>query len=190
MLTITNKNGKVQKQVFIVGRYEITKGERAGRLIHMVRSIKQVKGQTVQHDYQVITFNDQDGRVTCDCESRGNCCHQDEVAFAGMRRYNTVKSRRVVAKPEATGQEKADELFVAVNAELARVQAETATPEEIAATQAHLLLPNDADQIAYFVQTKRRAEAIKPVPTPMVRNVSESWLLKGSRTGTFSGRVA
>lgn len=103
MLTIISKTGKVQKQVFIIARYEITKGEQTGRLIHIVRSVKQVKGQMVQNDYQVITFNDQeDARVTCQCPANGDCCHKQEVSFVEMRRCNTiapVKARRVVAKP-------------------------------------------------------------------------------------------
>lgn len=198
MLTVTNKTGKIIKQVFIVCRYEIVKGEHIGRLIHMVRSVKQVKGQTVQHDYQVITFNDQDGRTSCDCESRGDCCHKQEVEFAAMRRCDditTIEAIEAARKVEqTTGQ---SELLATVNAELAKVNAPAATAEELAATQAKLIRPNDAFQAVYFIQLDRRSAElakhdaqVKPVATPVVRKVSQDWLLGNRSAGTLSGKPA
>lgn len=187
MLTVTAKTGKIQKQVFIIRRIEVVRGEHVGRIIHVVRSVKREKGQLVEHNYQVITFGDQDGRVTCDYPASGDCCHKIEVASYDMRRCNSIAP--VKARQEAS-------LLEQVNAELAKVQAEPTTAEELAATQAKLLLPN-VDQAVYFVQHNRRAAechnrstlVIAPVPTPIVRNVSQDWLLNGNCGGTFSGRA-
>lgn len=176
MLTQATKTRKSQRELTILRRYAISKGNMAGSICNVVRSVKTVKGQQVSHDYQVWTFAD--GVMSCDCPAKTPYCrHKDLVEIEAMRRCDYVAPVKA-------------HLLATVNRELARVQAPAATQEEIADTQAHLLLPNDPDQIAYFVQTKRRAEAIEPVPTPMVRNVSQDWLLKGSRGGQFSGRVA
>lgn len=83
MLTVTNKNGKVQKEVFIIRRYEIKRGTMAGSICNVVRSIKTVKGQQVVNEYQVWTLRD--GVTTCDCPSKVPCCHMDEVSFSELR---------------------------------------------------------------------------------------------------------
>lgn len=185
MLTVTTKTGKIQKEVFITRRIEVMRGEYAGRIVHFVRSVKREKGQLVEHNYQVITFGDQDGRVTCDCPASGDCCHKIEAASYDMRRYTSISP---VKEPSMLEQ---------VNAELAKAGTELATTEELAAAQAKLLLPS-VDQAVYFIQHNRRAAeyakhqqaAIVPIKTPAVRNVSRDWLLSRNRGGQFSGRVA
>lgn len=107
MLTQVSKTGKVLKEVFVIRRYEITKGEQAGRIIHVVRSVKTVKKQIVQNDYQVITFADQDGRVTCGCDATVACCHMLEAASYDMRRCNSIApvAPRQVAQPVVKARE-------------------------------------------------------------------------------------
>lgn len=189
MLTIISKTGKIVKEVFIIRRYEIKRGTMAGSICNVVRSIKTVKGQQVVNEYQVWTLRD--GVTTCDCESRGDCCHKDEVSFAEMRRCNNIApvAPRQVAQPVVETAVKEPSLLEQVNEELARVQQPAATAEEVAATAARCPVRN-ADQVAYFLQLNRRAKALKPVPTPEPRKVSPDWLLGRRNGGTFSGKVA
>lgn len=97
MLTITNKNGKTLKEVFIIRRYEIKRGTMAGSICNVVRSVKTVKKQEVINEYQVWIYAD--GTTTCDCPASGDCCHKDETSFSEMRRCNNIAP---VRKPAVT----------------------------------------------------------------------------------------
>lgn len=122
----------------------------------------------------------------CRCPAHKPCKHM-RLINADCHKMADVRKAAEQEKAERA-QKKAAELFEQVNAELARVQAPAATTEEVAATAARCPIPN-ADQVSYFVQLNRRSNALKPVPTPTVRKVSESWLL-GHRTSALPGRVA
>jgi hypothetical protein len=191
MLTITNKKGKVLKEVFVIRRIEVTKGEHAGRIVHIVRSVKLVKGQWEQNDYQVITFNDQDGRVTCGCPASGDCCHKTESASYDMRRYNSIQPQ-VIAQPvietAATKQMwdfEHDESYQAPNEE---VSAETLALIAADTTPLNLDEPLALEQPPVWMKPE---QAIKPVPTPQPRKVSQDWLLGNRRNAaTFSGTAA
>jgi hypothetical protein len=160
MIKQATKTSKSQSELTILRRYAVSKGNMAGSICNVVRSVKTVKGEVVSHDYQVWKYAD--GVMSCDCPAKTPYCqHKDFVEIGEMRRCDSiapVKARRIAVKPKAIEQKKADELLVTVNAELARVKAPAATQEEIAATQAKSLRPNDPDQVAYFIQLNRRAD--------------------------------
>jgi hypothetical protein len=138
----------------------------------------------------------------------GHCYHVDAVKVASLPSFEEVTAQPVVNTLEqiaagiehyksviaawdaACEETTSAELIAAVNTELAKVNVETATVEEVAATQKTLLRPNDPDQIAYFLQLSRRAAVIKSVPAPQSRKVSREWLIGQRSGGTFSGKVA
>jgi hypothetical protein len=98
----TIRKQQQHKECFILRRYEMKKGSLAGCVCHVVRSVKQVKGQQVTAEYQVWRYAD--GMVTCNCKATGECYHMVCVELAEMRYSRHVqpvvkKSTKKVAKP-------------------------------------------------------------------------------------------
>jgi len=176
MLNQKTKNCKKQaKELTIVAIYKFkTNGKLNGTRCTLVRN-----GEGKEHKVWTHTNG---CASSCDCEGFTTwhkvCYH--------IKSVSAIEAARKA------------QLLAIVNAELAKVNAPAATAEELAATQAKLVRPDDASQAVYFIQLDRRSaelakhdSQIKPVATPTVRKVSQDWLL-GNRcnAGTFSGKPA
>lgn len=138
MLTQVSKTGKSQKQVFILCRYLFkTNGKLNGTVCSQVRTSEGKEHKVWTHTNGCAS--------SCDCEG-----------FEKSHGRKCFHIKHVEAIEAARKAEKAAQLLETVNAALSKVQAEPATAEELAATQAKSLLPN-VDQVVYFIQLNRRS---------------------------------
>jgi len=197
--TQTPLQGKpaTQKRImYVTARYSFKCGTMAGSVCYAVRSIKTVKGVEVTNNYQVMIRTD--GVATCNCESRKPCCHMLFVSeIENERDSHEAEQEQEVAEvlaeidapkqetTDITWDDEFDAPYTPANEEL--------SPETLALIAADTTPLNLDEPLALEmppVWMQPATAALKPVPTPTVRKVSPSWLLKGNRGGTLPGRVA
>lgn len=164
---------KLVRMMFVTARYTFNAGIMAGSVCYGVRSIKTVKGQEVTNNYQCFIHTD--GTVSCNCESRkALCCHALFVSEIENERDSHEAEQD--AKVEAEVAEVLAELDELV---ASQVQDEPTTTQPVICVPAIAATKTSASTSIVALKTP-----------PQVRNVSQDWLLKGSRSGAFSGRVA
>lgn len=155
MIKQATKTRKSQRELTILRRYAISKGNMAGSICNVVHSVKTIKGETIENDYQVWTYRL--GRMSCDCPAKTPyCCHIDLVTIEEYRRCDyvaPVKNRRHVQVAQSVGVTVEQVAEITIVAEQAKAEKQAAREQHQAELDAAKVRPN------YEVESKRRMAA-------------------------------